>query len=575
MNKRKYKDYLYQLRQISDIKDLVESSASLFADKTAFYIKDIPGGEYKPISYKQLKEDIDALGTAFIHMGFKDKKIALIGENSYEWVVTYFAVVNGTGVVVPLDKELHPKEINALLTRSKAAVAVYSKKTKAVIDEAKTGVNSLEQTIVMTDLPGLIEKGRQMVLRGDTSFTGAEIDPRALCALLYTSGTTGLAKGVMLSHENIALNVYNMSTHVKISENGIGLSVLPMHHTYELTCHILTGLYQGVGIAICEGLKHIVGNMAEIKATVMLGVPLVFESMHKKIWKQAEASGKAEKMRKAIKLSKMFKLYNHPKIIKKMFKQVHAVTGGNIEMFIAGGAGINPKVVEDLEAMGFPMIQGYGLTESSPIIAANKDRYSKSNSVGFAVPGTEIKIINPDENGIGEIICKGPSIMLGYYEDPDESAKVLKEGWLYTGDYGYFDEDGMLYISGRKKNVIVTKNGKNIFPEEVEFYLGQSPYILEALVYGAENEKTGDTIVKASIVPDYESITEEKGELAIDEIRDIIKGEIDNANELMTAYKRVKRFDIRETEFAKTTTRKIKRYEAENVSGPIMKGEEK
>jgi long-chain acyl-CoA synthetase len=321
-----------------------------------------------------------------------------------------------------------------------------------------------------------------LILSGDDRYVNAEIDRKTMCSLLYTSGTMGLSKGVMLSHENIALNVYNMSKHVKIRDDGIGLSVLPMHHTYEFTCHILTGLYQGVGIAICEGLKHIVKNMAEIKATVMLGVPLVFESMHKKIWKQAEATGNAKKMRLAIKLSKMFKLYNHPKIVKNMFKQIHAVTGGHIDIFIVGGAGINHIVIEDLEAMGFPMIQGYGMTESSPIIAVNKECYSKSSSVGLIIPETEAKIIDPDENGTGEIICRGPSIMIGYYDNPEETAKVIKDGWLYTGDYGHFDEDRMLYISGRKKNVIVTKNGKNIFPEEVEFILTQSPYILEALV---------------------------------------------------------------------------------------------
>ena len=250
--------------------------------------------------------------------------------------------------------------------------------------------------------------------------------------------------------------------------------------------------------------------------------------------------------------------------MKKLFKDVHAATGGNIELFVAGGAAIDPKVIEDFEAMGFPMIQGYGMTESAPIIAVNKLDYNKADSVGFAIPGNEVMIVNADESGVGEIVCRGPSVMLGYYGDPEETAKVLVDGWLYTGDYGYFDKEGMLYVSGRKKNVIVTKNGKNIFPEEVEYYLTQNSYILEVLVRGVEDERTGDTIVKAEVFPDFEKIAAENGELSEQEMRALLKTEIDTANDLMPPYKRVKRFDVRKTEFNKTTTRKIKRYTAEN-----------
>jgi len=566
MNKKKYKNYLYSMRPISDLRELINSSAALFAEKPSFYIKDKPGDAYRPVTFNKLKEDIDSLGTTFIDMGLKDKKIALIGENSYEWVVTYCAVANGAGVIVPLDRELHPSEIGNLLQRAGAVAVVCSKKMDDIVNEAIKNIAFPIEKIIMNKLPALIEKGEELIFNGDNRFIDAEIDRGALCSLLFTSGTMGLAKGVMLSHENIASNVRNLSRCVNIGEGSVGLSVLPMHHSYEMTCHILGGLYQGVTITICEGLKYIAKNMAEIKATVMLGVPLVFESMHKKIWKQAEAAGKAGKMRKAIALSRFFKLYNYPGIVKKMFKDVHAATGGRINIFVVGGAAINPKVIEDFEAMGFPMIQGYGLTECSPIIATNRHKYSKSDSVGFAIPETEIRIDDPDETGMGEIACRSKSVMLGYYNDPEQTANVIRDGWLSTGDYGYFDSEGMLYISGRKKNVIVTKNGKNIFPEEVEFYLEQSPYILEVLVHGAEDGKSGDMVVKAEIFPDYETIKEEKGDLPGQGIEELIKAEVDNANELMPAYKRVKRFNVRETEFSKTTTRKIKRHNAENYS---------
>ncbi|HZK88110.1 MAG TPA: AMP-binding protein, partial [Anaerovoracaceae bacterium] len=284
-----------------------------------------------------------------------------------------------------------------------------------------------------------------------------------------------------------------------------------------------------------------------------------------KIWKQAETNKKDKKMRGMISVSRKLKLYNQP-TIRKIFKDVHTATGGNIKLFIAGGAAINPRVIEDFEAMGFPMIQGYGMTECAPIIAVNKDRYSKAASAGFPMPGTEVKIIEDDENGIGEIICRGESVMLGYFGDSEETDKVLKNGWLHTGDYGYFDKEGFLYISGRKKNVIITKNGKNIFPEEVEYYLTGSPYIEEVLVHGVDDEKSNDIIVKAEIYPDYDFIQEEMGSMTSEEVRAFIKTLLDDINEQMPLYKRVKRFTIRATEFEKTTTRKIKRFTKGNLS---------
>ncbi|MCR5481205.1 MAG: AMP-binding protein [Clostridia bacterium] len=575
MNKRKYRNLYYDVRPISNLKEMIESCAELYADKPAFKVKDRPGGVYCDIMYWQLKDDIDALGTAFISLGLKGKKIAVIGENSYTWVITYLATVNGTGVIVPLDRELPAKEIRNLLHRADVNAIVYSKKLEKTIVEILPEMEGIKTAISMAEdhdpaslcIPDLLAKGRELMAEGNREFLDAEINNEEMCSLLFTSGTTGLAKGVMLSHKNITANVYNMSKYVRIIKNGIGLSVLPMHHSYEMTCHIFTGLYQGMAIAICEGLKYIQKNMAEVHATVMLGVPLIFEAIHKKIWKQAENSGKADKLRLAIALSKKFKLYNNQALVRKMFADIHTMTGNNVWQFIAGGAAINPKVIEDFEAMGFPMIQGYGMTENAPIIAVNRDVCSKSRSVGTPMPETEVRILNPDASGMGEVICKGPSVMIGYYDNPEETEKVLVDGWLHTGDYGYFDDEGYLYITGRKKNVIVTKNGKNIFPEEVEFYLMENKYILEALVHGVEDEKTGDTVVKAEVYPNFDLIKEEQGDLDIEQLRKFIKTTIDEINEQMPLYKRVKRFSIRETEFEKTTTRKIKRYTAVNFGG--------
>ena len=568
MNSKKYKDVFYKMRYINDLRDLIRSSAEMYGDKPAFLEKDVPGGEYKPISYVQLREDIDALGTKFVEMGLKGKKVAVIGENSYKWVVTYLSVANGTGVIVPLDKELTVIEIRNLIERAKPEAIVFSNKMSKKVMEAMDKIND-EPSIKINMKPsenidGVLNwddvkaDGRSQLIGGNRDFIDAVIDREAMCALLFTSGTTGMAKGVMLSHKNISANVYNMSKYVKI-RNGGGLSVLPMHHTYELTCHVFTGLYQGMYIAICEGLRYIQQNLKESKASVMLGVPAVFETMHKKVWKQAEASGQAGKMRAMMNLARKTKLYNNQEVMRKIFSKVHTSLGNNVSLFIAGGAAINPEVIRDYEALGIPMIQGYGMTENAPIIAVNRDYYSKADSVGKPMPGTEVRIVDQDEDGIGEIICRGTSVMIGYYDDPEATAEVLRDGWLYTGDYGRLDEEGFLYICGRKKSVIVTKNGKNIFPEEIEALLIENPLIEEVLVYGAIDKKNDDTVVKAEIYPSYDEIETRFGDISEEKLQNIIKEAIEEVNDKMPTYKRVKRFKLRSEEFEKTTTRKIKR----------------
>ncbi|MGI6728342.1 MAG: AMP-dependent synthetase/ligase [Anaerovoracaceae bacterium] len=567
MNSKRYRDKRYSFRQITDIKDLIYSSAALYSDWNAFLVKDIPGGIYRPIKFYQLKEDIDGLGTAFMNLGLNGKKVAIIGENRYEWALAYFAVTCGMGVVVPLEKELKPSEIYELLECVNVSAVVYSDKMEKIVEDATKGLKNLEYLINMDttshegnklSLNTLIKEGKELVKSGDHNFIDKEIDPEVMSLLLFTSGTTGVSKGVMLSQKNIVANVMNMSMFVNV-KGWVSLSVLPMHHTYEMTCNVLTSMYQGCCIAICEGLKHIPKNMEEAKVNVMLGVPLLFETMYRRIWKQAEKSGKTKILKQSINLSKKLRLYKTG-LVKIMFKEIHNALGGHMNLLISGAAAIDPNVVEDFCAMGLPMIQGYGMTENAPIIAVNMDRYSKAASVGLPMPNTQIKIIEPDQDGVGEIICKSDSVMLGYYNNPEQTEQTLRDGWLYTGDYGYFDEDGFLYITGRKKNVIVTKNGKNIFPEEVEFYILKNTYILECVVYGVEEEPGGETIVCAEIYPDYDAIEEDFGKKSETEIKKILKRFVDEANDNIPMYKRVKRFCLRETEFEKNASKKIKRY---------------
>ena len=582
MNSKKYKDFLYEPREIQDLKEMLLGSVKAHGEDPAIYEKNKESNKFEPKTYNELLMDINGLGTAFCMKGLKGKKIAIIGENSYKWVVTYFAAVNGTGVVVPIDRELKSEEIGNLLKRSGASAVVYSKKLKNKVEEImyKPEFCSGVEMFIRMDLAEdegdvlsydrLIEKGKEEVLKGNVDFINAEIDKDKLAVLLFTSGTTGLAKGVMLSHYNIAANVYNMSKYVEISKGGIGLSVLPMHHTYEMTCHVMTALYQGVSIAICQGLKYIQSNLAEIPANVMLAVPLIFETIHKKIMKTAAKNGIEKKMRKMMNLSNRLKLYNRENITKKIFAPVHEIFGNSVELFIAGGAAINPKVIEDFQALGFPMIQGYGMTENAPIIAVNKDCYSKPGAAGLPMPGTEIKIEDKDDNGVGEIIIKGPSVMLGYYENEEATKEAIVDGWLKTGDYGYFDKDGFLYITGRKKSVIVTKNGKNIFPEEVEYYLERNEYVAEVLVHGVDGARNDDVIVKAEIYPNYELIKEENGHLSEDQLEKLFNDIIEEVNEKVPNYKRIKRFHLRKNEFEKTTTRKIKRFLPSNLNEELL-----
>ena len=580
MNKKKYKNLIYKTRPITDLKDMVRQSVELYGPKDAYLTKDVPGGEYRGISFDDFGQDIDAMGTALLARGLKDARIAVVGENSYKWVVSYLSVTNGTGVVVPLDKELPTNEMEGLIERAEVrAIFTSAKLEKKLAEMGKKTLKGVDYIIRMTssdaehikgpktlNFDDLIAEGRKLMAEGDRSFIDAKIEPHKMCSLLFTSGTTGTAKGVMLSHRNIVQNVVNMSKYVDIGIDGIGLSVLPMHHTFEMTCHIMTSIYQGLTVCICEGLKYIMKNMAEAKCTHMLAVPLIFEQMHKKIMKQAEQKGQSAKIRKAIAFSHKHALYNHPEVTKRMFSALHTATGGRMRLFISGGAAIDPQVIEDFEAMGVTMIQGYGMTENAPIIAVNRDVCSKADAAGFPMQGTEVRIVDADENGVGEVICRGPSVMLGYYNNPEETAEVLRDGWLYTGDYGMMDSEGYLHICGRKKNVIVTKNGKNVFPEDVEYYLLKSDYIEEVLVMGVEDPKTGDTVIKASIYPNYPLIQREMGSVSEEELQKFFKGIVDHVNDEMPIYKRVKRITIRSTEFEKTTTRKIKRFAKGNIT---------
>jgi len=559
---------LYDVRQISTLKDMLESSAEKYGNKTAFLVKTEEGGPYKPVTYKQYYNDVNALGTALIDLGLSGKRVAIISENRYEWTVSYLAVVNGTGVVVPLDKELPVGEIKNLLLRSKADAVIYSNSKRNEVESIAGELPDLKYLISMDNdessgnvlaYRALLNKGFELLNSGDRRFADAEIDREAMSILLFTSGTTDKSKAVMLSHKNVCSNLMDMCSMLYIDDKDVFLLILPLHHTYACTCGFLCQIYRGSAIAFCEGLRHIAKNLKESKTTVLLGVPLILEAMYKRIWDQASKDPKVmRKLKLGLKVSGMLKSIGID-IRKKLFKPIHDNFGGAIRLLISGGAAIDPKVVQGFQDFGIHCVQGYGLTECSPIIALNRDVDYRNNAAGLPLPNVRIKIHNPNEEGIGEIIAKGPNIMLGYYENEELTRESIVDGWFHTGDLGYIDEDGFLYITGRKKNVIVTKNGKNIYPEEIEALLNRSPYIAECVIYGREGEDEGDIEVAAEIYPDMEKIIEALGteNPTEEQVYRLIEEEVHKVNKMLVLYKYVRHITIRETEFEKTTSKKI------------------
>lgn len=564
----------YEVRDIKNIKQLLNDSCKIYKDRTAYYVKESGEPNYKEVKFSKVKQDVDALGTALIELGLKGKRIAIIGENRYEWACSYLATICGTGVVVPLDRQLPEKEIESCLKRANVTAIIYSDKVKEEIMNISDRISFIEYYIGMDakqdsgkfiSYSNLIEKGEDLIKKGNKEFIDAEIDEEAMSELLFTSGTTAQSKAVMLSHKNICYNVHQQCQMIDIEKEDIFLSMLPIHHVYECVCGFLTPLYRGAAVAYCEGLRYIQKNMQEAHVSVFLSVPLVFETLYRKIWEGIDKQGKTKLVKIMIKFTNVLdKIGIHLK--HKVFKEIYEQLGGNARLFIAGAASVSPEVSKGFRDFGILTLQGYGLTECAPIVCLNRDIYYKDDAIGLPLVGSEVKIDNVNEDGIGEICTKGDHVMLGYYENEEATKEVLKDGWFYTGDLGYMDKDGFIHMTGRKKNVLITKNGKNVYPEEIEGLLNDNEYIKESMVY-AKKEKN-DTKIVADIILDKEYIEEKFKEdpKTEEEIKSIVWEEVKKINQSLVIYKHVKEIRIREKEFEKTTTMKIKRY-VENING--------
>ena len=485
------------------------------------------------------------------------------------------AMLCGVGIAVPTDKELPLNEIENIARRSKASAIIYSPKKEDEIEKIKELVPEIEYFIEMkSDNPlkdkdiginNLIKLGKQIIKSGNNSFKDIEIDPEEFKILFFTSGTTSNSKGVMLNNRNLAENINAVTAYVKLYPSDRLFSVLPLHHCYESTIGFLYPISQGASVAVCEGLRYIVPNLQEAKPTAILTVPLLVENLYKKI-NEKIVKGKKDKLVKT-----MIPITNALKstgidIKRKVFKEIHDNLGGRLRIIVSAAAPIDKKVGTWVENIGITFLQGYGLTETAPISALTPDYKTCVGSAGKPIVQAEFKIDNPNENGEGEILIKSPTLMIGYYEDEEETKKVIdEEGFFHSGDIGYIDEDGYVFLTGRSKNVIVTQNGKNIYPEEIEMMLEKIDEIKEVMVYGVAPEENSkkenkELIVTAKVLPDYDKIKELHGEISKKEIYDIIWKKIKEVNKQLTSYKAIKSLEIKEGEFEKTSTMKIKRY---------------
>ena len=565
MNKKRV---LYDAKEYRDIREMIRGTARTYPENIAFIIKEKKKDEvkYKNITYKMLEEDIDRLGTALIDLGLQGKRVAIIAENRYEWCLSYIATLCGVGIVVPLDKSLPAGEIESLLQRSYANAVIFENKYSDIMKNIKeNSKNDLEYYICMDktnedsflSFKDLLNKGKELLKKGDKRYKNAEINPDVMNIILFTSGTTSASKAVMLSQKNVISNVNALNTIVKVYPTDRNLAFLPLHHTFGST-GLLFFMSNGATSVFCDGLKYIQKNLQEYKVTVFVTVPLLLETMNKRILKEVEKQGKTKLIKVATKVSN-FLLKFGIDIRRIVFKDIINQLGG-LRLAVSGAAAIDKEVVKNFTEFGIKTIQGYGLTETSPVITAENDENIRYGSVGFPLKDIEIDIFEPNEQGVGEVIAKGPNVMLGYFENEEATKEVLVDGWFHTGDLGYIDKDGFLFITGRKKNVIVMKNGKNIYPEELEILISKLPYVAENMVFGIPT-KEDDLDLAAKIVYNKEYVEETFGKISNEELKEKIWQDIKQINKTMPPYKYIREIIVTDEPMIKTTTQKVKRFE--------------
>ena len=562
----------YVVPSIVSIQDMLLRSSKVYGDKLA--LEDLAENPISSASYKQLHDYVLRFGKSLLEIGLKERDhVAVISENRVQWSMTYFTAMCFNMVIVPIDKNLNHNEILNIIHESEAKAIVFSDGYEALMKEKRDSLLNLKYYINMDSKEHkdeIFSMTKMIDAQSSAIKKLPEINPNDMAEIIFTSGSLGRAKGVMLTQKNISSNLMAMTSMIQIVPEDRFLSVLPIHHKYECTCGLLCPLYAGASAHYARSLKTVVDDLQKVQATILLGVPLLYDKMFKKIYKGIQEDKlKSIIVPPLISLTNIFESIGWKSSKKLIFKELHHKFGGHIRLFIAGGAAPDPKVAKGLRELGFNFVQGYGLTETSPIAALNRLYSFKDNAAGLPLPGLEIRINNPNENGIGEIYIKGDSVMLGYYKNQKLTDEAFDNGWFKTGDIGFFDEDGFLHINGRQKNVIISKSGENVFPEEIEDILNRNPFVQESMVYGEEDEKHTE-IIAVQIVTDAEAFIEysEKNKVKItpELVNDIIAEAVKETNKELPAFKQIRKFYVRDSEFEKTTTQKIKRYLVKNVN---------
>lgn len=547
--------------KISTIKEMLNNSSEKFADRPAYKI------DNKVITYKELENTVNYLGTELINMGLKGKRIAVIGQNSYNWEISYLAIVCGAGIVVPLDKMLPENELESLIERSKVEAIIFDEKYEETIRKISLKNNNNLKVLINMDksenddvfsLNELINKGKKSIQNGNLEYLNYKINENEMGILLFTSGTTSKSKAVMLSNKNICSNINAITETLDVNENDSFLSILPLHHVFECTVGFLYPLSIGAKIVFGRGLRYILEDLKNNNISVLLCVPAIYENIYKNIRKKFEKEGHLNLLEELEEKAQNCTMQER----KKIFSNIHETIDNNTKILISGAAALDPIVEKGFRTWGFNLVQGYGLTESSPVIAVESEKGYKLSSIGRPLPGIQAKIDNPNNDGIGELVVKGDNIMLGYLEDDEATKNAIKDGWLYTGDLASIDEDGFIYICGRKKSVIVLKNGKNIFPEEMEKLVNKIDGVKESFIFGKSTNKCKDDIkLNVEIVYDKNEVKELYNVTTVDEIYKAFHEKIKQVNSIMPSYKAIKGIVFSEEPLIKTATNKIKRNE--------------
>ena len=558
---------IYECVEIKDLKEMLTKTKSMYGDGIAFKIRS-EGNKYKTYSHKEVRDMVDALGTALIDIGLKDKRIAVIGDNSMAWEIAYLSVVCGTGTIVPLDKSLPEKELESLIERSEVEAIFYQKKNEEPVKKIKYLENNKLKHLISMDreeneegiysLKELVKKGRELIKNGNKDFIDAEIDPEKMSIMLFTSGTTSASKVVALSHKNICSNLMAIGSIVNLQKGDVVLSVLPIHHVFECTVGFLFSLYRGAQTVFCDGLRHIPSNLKEHQVSFMACVPGIYERILGMVSKKFAKKGTLDELLKQEVLNENCTMEEK----REIYKDIHEMFGGNLKTLICGAAALDPKIERKYRQLGFPLVQGYGLTETSPVVGVGTELEYKTGSIGKAVPGVEVKIEDANDEGIGELLVKGPSVMLGYYKNEEATKAALQDGWFHTGDLAQIDEEGYIFIRGRKKSVIVLKNGKNIFPEEIENLVNKIEGVKESFIFGKQlSDDQNDIKINCKIVFDRPVVNETYKVVSDEEINSVLSEKIKEVNRAMPPYKAIRGLIFSEDPLIKTSTNKIKRQE--------------